>query len=436
MKSTVLVSLVSEQTVPNYLSFKTFCEANAYFFISTQRMEDPVKGNRREWLIKAADIREDQTTMILVNPEIREDVLEKLSRIPWQEQFSRIIVNITGGTKMMSLATWEFFHPITSEIWYLPINSNDYHLVSDSSVKRTVTYHMSVDEYLACCGISREANQFREKPPLFDQETNDALFSQLIDFEQCHRPAELIRLLFRDDDAPLKNQIDKRIGAGKLIKMAQATGSQLPVLPERKSGIDLKDEKILAAFQAKMDSHDEAIPESKRAKLKEIGSFDFIFGFFDKIGLPYEVKDLLLKDQVNYVTGGWFEEYTYYLLKRISGQPDSHFKLGVVLDSNRDSYFTSNDLDVVMVYNNNLYVIECKSGGMEENELFNKTVYLQAALRKYFGLSVRSVLMTLSSTSDSQKKKAETLGISLIDRAVILDPQAGDLIGNILRVKK
>jgi len=399
-------------------------------------MEDPVKGNRRKWLIKAANIWEDQSTMILVNPEIREDVLEKLSQIPWQEKFSRIIVNITGGTKMMSLATWEFFHPITSEIWYLPINSNDYHLVCDSNVKKTVTYHMSVDEYLACCGISRAANQFREKPPLFDQKTNDALFTQLIDFEQSHRPVELIRLLFRDDNAPLKNQIDKRISAEKLKKIAQATGKLHPELSKKKSGIDLKDAKILAAFQAKMDCLDEVMPESKRTKLKEISSFDFIFDFFDKIGLPYEVKDLLLKDQVNYVTGGWFEEYTYYLLKRISGQSDSHFKLGVVLDSNRDSYFTSNDLDVVMVYNNNLYVIECKSGGMEENELFNKTVYLQAALRKYFGLSVRSVLMTLSATSDLQKKKAETLGILLIDRAVILDPQANELIGSILRIIK
>ena len=194
----------------------------------------------------------------------------------------------------------------------------------------------------------------------------------MIDFEQSHRPVELIRLLFRDDNAPLKNQIDKRISAEKLKKIAQATGKLHPELSKKKSGIDLKDAKILAAFQAKMDCLDEVMPESKRTKLKEISSFDFIFDFFDKIGLPYEVKDLLLKDQVNYVTGGWFEEYTYYLLKRISGQPDSHFKLGVVLDSNRDSYFTSNDLDVVMVYNNNLYVIECKSGGMEENELLTR----------------------------------------------------------------
>lgn len=411
MKPIALVSLVSEQTVPNYLSIKTFTEANYYFFISTQKMEDPVKGNRREWLIHAAGIEQNNTEAILVNPEIKEDLLEKLSNINWNEKFSRIIVNITGGTKMMSLATYEFFKPLTSEIWYIPINSNDYHMVDNSAVNKTVAYRMSVEEYLACCGITRDANQFHEKQPLFDQEINKSLFCHMINSEKCKPVTELIRLLFRDHDAPLKNQI------------------------ERKSGIELNEQIFLPALHAKLEKRRDVIPEWKYFKLNEITSVDFIFEFFDAIGFPYPKRDHLVIDQVNFITGGWFEEYSYYLLKRICGGPDNHYKLGVVLDSKRDSYFTSNDLDVVMVVNNNLYVVECKSGGMEENELFNKTVYLQTALRKYFGLSVRSVLMTLSVTSDLQKKKADTLGISMIDRNVILDSQSENLIRSILKIK-
>jgi hypothetical protein len=411
MKPTVLVSLVSEQTVPNYLSIKTFTEADYYFFISTQKMEDPVKGNRREWLIRAAGIEQNRTEVILVNPEIKEDLLEKLTSINWTEKFSRIIVNITGGTKMMSLASYEFFRPLTPEIWYIPINSNDYHLVDKSTVKKSVTYRMNVEEYLACCGITRDANQFCEKQPLFDQEIIKTIFFNMIKSQKCKPVTELIRLLFRDHDAPLKKQI------------------------ERKSGIDLNDKIFLATLHAKLENKRDIIPEWKYIKLSEIKSVDFIFEFFDEIGLPYDTRNHLLNDQVNFITGGWFEEYSYYLLKQICDGSDNHYKLGVVLDSKRDSYFTSNDLDIVLVANNNLYVIECKSGGMEENELFNKTVYLQTSLRKYFGLSVRSVLMTLSVTSDLQKKKADTLGISLIDRNVILDTQSENLIKHILKIK-
>ncbi len=412
MKPSVLVSLVSEQTVPNYLSIKTFHEADYYFFISTQLMEDSVKGNRREWLIHAAGIDMGKTNMILVNPELKEDVYQKLSEIPWKDEFSRIIVNITGGTKMMSLASYEFFKNLTPEIWYIPINSNDYHRVDDSSVKKTVSYRMSVEEYLACCGIRKETNQFQEKSPLFDFKTNLRLFNQLVSCETCKPTIELIRLLFRDYDALLKNQINK------------------------KRGIDLSDKNFISFFLEKLEKRKDIIPESKYLKLKEVGSFDFIFDFFDEIGFPYAERDRLFSEQVSYITGGWFEEYSYYILKRISESPDDQFKLGVVLDSTKDSYFTSNDLDVVMVYNNSLYVVECKSGGLEENELFNKTVYLQAALRKYFGLSVKSALMTLSDTSESQKKKAETLGISMIDRNILLDRDSDDKIRSILRLKK
>lgn len=412
MKPTVLVSLVSDQTVPNYLSIKTFDEADHFYFISTSLMEDHIRGNRREWLIRAAGIEDSDAEFILVNPEEKEDLLAKLSSIPWKDKFSRIIVNITGGTKMMSLASYEFFKPITSDIWYIPINSSQYHRVDNSLDKRSVEYKMNVEEYLACCGISRELKQFNEKPPLFDELTNQTLFEKMVGCEQCKSEMELIRLLFRDDNALLKKQIKK------------------------KKGFKLDGPHSFSQFSEELERNKDSIPEEKYLKLKEIRSFDFIFNFFDKIGLSYKERNLLFLSQVNFITGGWFEEYSYYLLKRICNTPENHFKLGVGLDAQRDAYFTSNDLDVVMVNNNVLYVVECKSGGMEETELFNKTVYLQAALRKYFGLSVKSILMTLSETSELQKKKAETLGISLIDRNAFLDPRTEEIITGILRIMK
>ena len=99
--------------------------------------------------------------------------------------------------------------------------------------------------------------------------------------------------------------------------------------------------------------------------------------------------------------------------------------MGVVLNpipANLDkaSYFTSNDLDVLFVANNRLYVVECKSAGMDQNELFNKTVYLQAALKKYFMLDVNSVLFTLSEMSDKYKEKAATLKVKAFDRSTFI----------------
>ena len=97
-------------------------------------------------------------------------------------------------------------------------------------------------------------------------------------------------------------------------------------------------------------------------------------------------------------------------------------KIGVQLspkagDEFKAKYFTSNDLDVIFILNSKLYVIECKSGGMDKTYDYNRTVYMQSALRKYFGLSVTSVLCTLSSVSEENMEKAKVFGIKVLDKS-------------------
>jgi hypothetical protein len=267
------------------------------------------------------------------------------------------------------LAAYEFFKPLTSQIWYIPFNSKHYQLVDDQTVTREVTYRMSVEEYLDCCGIFRKDQRYSEKQPLFD---HYSLFERFVSESFDHKAVEQIRMLFRDNNAPFQRHLRKK---GKME---------------------------IAAFE----------------------DFDFILEFLEKIDFPLREPGFLHKDEMEYLTGGWFEEHVLQLLKTITQGSHDLFKLGVVLNptpaqQEKATHFTQNDLDVVFVHNNNLYVVECKTGGMEGGELYNKTVYLASALRKYFGLSVRSVLFTLSPMSINKKEKAETLGVKVIDRAML-----------------
>ena len=47
---TILVSLISDQTIPNFLFIKTFEKIDKYLFISTDLMEDDERGNKRKLL--------------------------------------------------------------------------------------------------------------------------------------------------------------------------------------------------------------------------------------------------------------------------------------------------------------------------------------------------------------------------------------------------
>jgi len=387
MKNVALVLLVSRETIPNFLAVKTFTEAQSYVFITTMEMEDEHKGNRREWLINAANINTENSFTILVNAYNKEEINKKLNEFDW-DRFDDVIVNLTGGTKLMALACYQFFFKKTGHLWYTPENNNQsYILVDNSSFRKNIDYKLSVSEYLACCGIYKHKKKYTEKSPYLHKEFTQKFFENFILKKLPLKSIEFLRIKFRGNEATKEDK--------KLID----------------KGINL-------------DTYD--IGNEVKKYITDLNYEPSInSGCFSK-------KDL------EYITGGWFEEYIYHLISQKINDPEK-IRLGIVLNpkaskSDKAAYFTNNDLDVVFTHNNALYVVECKSGGMNDNELFNKTVYLASALRRYFGLTVKSVLCTLSSMTEEQKEKAETLGISSFDLSTFTSESAIDIISGKLNL--
>lgn len=370
--ASILVLLVSDQTIPNFLFVKSFPNVDKYLFITTAKMENKDLGIKREWISISSGISENRQEKIIVDPELKEDVMSKLSLFSW-ESYDNIIVNITGGTKMMSIASYEFFKNRTDQIWYLPLGKNQYHLCDNSTIKKEVTYKMNVEEYLDCCGIFKKFDGYYEKEPVFDEEYVNKFYASYMNGLISYENLENIRVMFRSDKAPFAKEMNKR----------------------------------------------------KRIDLNLIEDFEPINMFLKEINFPIE-GGILTKEKMDFLTGGWFEEYTYYLFRKVTGLPALNFKIGAVLNpkakaQDQVKYFTSNDLDIVFVNNNTLYVIECKSSGMEMTDLYNKTVYLGSALRKYFGLNVKSILCTLSEMNEDKVQKANTLGIEVLSRKLFLE---------------
>ena len=84
-------------------------------FLSTNGME---KKGCREWILRTTRIEENRLiNPIEINPFSFEDIEAKLDEVINGED--SYIVNLTGGTKIMSLAAYEFFKDLSSEIYYL-----------------------------------------------------------------------------------------------------------------------------------------------------------------------------------------------------------------------------------------------------------------------------------------------------------------------------
>lgn len=124
MPRRIIVSIVSEQTLPNYLFIKQFQDkVDKFIFISTDEME---KRNKTKNIIETAGIKESRIDKILVDENALYKAVAQLDKLNLFNDDS-YYVNITGGTKLMAIAVWNYFKRFShARFFYVPIGKNTY----------------------------------------------------------------------------------------------------------------------------------------------------------------------------------------------------------------------------------------------------------------------------------------------------------------------
>lgn len=145
----ILVTVVSDQTIPNVLFIKEMQHnADGFLFISTVEMEQ--KG-KTDSIIKACHLGLKKVQRILVNGTKPAEVIKELrSWVDFHHADHQFMVNLTGGTKMMTLAIHNLFINFPSEFYYLPIGKNTIVQVLDHFEEKEtpLSYRLSLYEYL------------------------------------------------------------------------------------------------------------------------------------------------------------------------------------------------------------------------------------------------------------------------------------------------
>ena len=139
--------------------------------------------------------------------------------------------------------------------------------------------------------------------------------------------------------------------------------------------------------------------------------------FLDYIKFVPAEKGVLSHEELDYLTGGWFEEYVYHLVKRHLDPDD--IGIGVRIDGCTEIRH-NNELDVCFIKNNRLFVIECKSGISSES-MYNEIVYKVCALKEVLlGLDCNAYLFSLKKDPTGDLKKiARYMGITFCDFDVL-----------------
>lgn len=359
----VLVSLVSKQTIPNILLIKELTDIERYVFVTTAETE---KNGWTDWIIRACGINESQYQRIRIpedDPQLEAVFKEKL-------HFSdddRFIVNLTGGTKMMSIGVYNFFARRQAKIIYLPFGKNHYVQVLPEIEHRIIPidYRLSLPEYLASCNV------------------------------HIVNPDKINALLYSDASTTRKF----------LENYLQCSSTELDVLDclrdFRKNGVRFDSEKL----------------EYSAEDLNTV---------LTKLNFKPENQEKLSRYEVRYLTGDWLEEYAYSLLKEKLRLDERAIGLGVNIQIND----IPNEVDIFLVSNNAIHFIECKTGFFDHRsgkDILTETLYKVQALQRNFGLSIRSHLFTLTPQEqirEADLKRSKAFGINIFTREHLA---AGDL---------
>jgi len=184
----VLVSLMSAQTLPNFMLIKDtrFQDVDEYLFINT---DFTIKKGIFSNILNALGFLKGDYENIVVKEDSRKDIYEKIDHKNLDHS-AKYLINCTGGTKLMSLWTLEYFQTKMKDIeaYYLTFPKPTYQRIFPYGKEEvfTLSHEISLLDYLLCYGV--EVDQFVEDvlPPM-------------------HTPEELIKLEYEDYKATIRS---------------------------------------------------------------------------------------------------------------------------------------------------------------------------------------------------------------------------------------
>ena len=355
----VMVCLISDQHVPNLLTVHAI-EPDLLILLETPAMK--VKRGASN-LIRALRIGSSKKPICKIKSLNEENSIEAtkkllgtlISKYPDAEW----TVNITGGTKPMSIAAYEFFKGKNAKILYVPIIAQRRAINFADNSLMELKYELKVKEFLAGYGfdyfkkedVIREGEKRAEK--LFELAVN---LSANIDI--AHK---------------IMADLDKRINE------VYGDNSEKARSKAKEKGITLVD----------LEIENQMIRDNISSS----------FGLNNNGGL---LNGLLKRHAVQFLTGGWLEAFIWGILT------DHSRNLGIIdvrlgihprkkLDLKMQKKEVKNDWDIAFMYNQSLRFVECKTGDQEHDPSGNETLYKVEAVKRQLGaLNIKSYLATTS----------------------------------------
>lgn len=334
----VHIALVSEQTIPNILTIHS-SRPDRIIFISTAKMQekkvtDAIVSSLR---LHGLDYTGKKHSVELVNQDSFDDCERKLKAVAQRVKDDQITVNLTCGTKVMSLAAFSVFRGAGARLVYTPIPRNDYIVIDESPDTEPIhplPLRLGVRSYITAYGV--KVNNMQE--------------------------AEVLKA---------RAQRGRELSGWIVQNYAQL-------------------ENLLGAFCYELNRFDARKQSSFNLSMNYQPHNETEVQFLGMLGLRGgRIEKRLNRLESEFLTGDWLSDYCYDVLRRL--KVDDCVTGVELVDKNGNP----NEFDVMFTKDNALYTIECKSL-KQKGDKGADILYKIAALQDSFGLRVKSFLVSTS----------------------------------------
>jgi hypothetical protein len=368
---TVLLCLLSDQHVPNLLSVHHY-QPEQLVLVESPQMQK--RGASKHFLEALSRGSLDYGSRCHVQQVPAEDNLGRISA-GLQEAYGRYssaswVANVTGGTKPMSIATYDFFKAVGGKVVYTNLAQPERIVDLDKGTAETFTHRPSVDEFVTGYG-------FRLVKPAKDLDEAKERAGQ----DLWRKTANLLSGEEAGYDGPALDDSQRERA--------------------RKRGLELKADQ-----------------------------FAFPCEELRQMWLEGKASRTLTKYEGEFLTGGWLEVFFYNLLSRHADQLGIwDVALGQSLGTENTQTSAPNDIDVCFMHNHGLAMVECKSGSQEHDDSRGMdTLYKTEAVarqqgalrvRSFFATTAANVLDKSGSVRDGLKKRADMYKCTILTREQI-----------------
>jgi hypothetical protein len=332
----ILLCLVSAQHVPNLLSVQHF-RPDQLVLVETVSMKKNTENLLGALKVGGLDYHARHDIVRLDAEDSLPAVTKALNASYDLHPSASWIVNLTGGTKPMSIGTYVFFKTKEARLVYTNFAKPTEFLDIDAETKEYCQHHLTIKEFIAGYG--------------FEYSKHDAA------------------ILEGEDRAAQRWECARQIAC-------HANSSSLLPLSDEDRSAARKRGWTLVPHQVEHES------ESVLRSIATAFALD-----------PGDRSGRVDKYVAEFLTGGWLEEFLWGLLMKQSNALGIwDVRLGLRVRRCGDS--TDNDLDVALMYNHGLALIECKSGSQQHDKHADVLYKIEAVVRQFGALRARSYLVT------------------------------------------